>query len=275
MSLSVVQCEISEEEYELVRKLIYERAGINLGDNKHHLVQARLAKRIRLGKFNGFKEYFEYLKSDESGKEIANLIDVISTNTTYFFREPEHFEFLYNSVKQNILERWNKGYVVRIWSAACSSGQEPYSIAMVMRDLLSGFSGVSVKILATDIATSVLDKAKEGRYKTSELSRIAKKYHKYLVKIDEDTFEVGSVVKELITFAKLNLVHSQYPFKYGFDYVFCRNVMIYFDRSTQELVVNKMAGHIKPGGYLIVGHSESLNGIKHPLKYIKPTIYQK
>lgn len=269
--------EISQEEFDLVRKLVYEQAGIYLTDNKYHLVKARIAKRIRVEKLKGFKEYFERLTSDKTGKEISNLIDAISTNTTYFFREIQHFDFLQNSVKELIKSKAGKPYTIRIWSAACSCGQEPYTIAMVMDDLIKSgyYTNISLKILATDIAMSVLEKAKEGIYKVEELENIPKQYHHYIKKINDEQFKVTDDLKKYITFAKFNLVRAEYQFKYGFDYVFCRNVMIYFDTPTQELVVNKITKHIRPEGYFIIGLSENLTNIKHSLKYIRPSIYQK
>ncbi len=271
--------DITAEEYELVRELVYERAGINLGDNRQHLVQARIAKIIRKEKFSGFQEYFNFLKSDKSGREIARLIDAISTNTTYFFREADHFDFLKESLISRIEKSKHPEWTVRIWSAASSSGEEPYTIAMIVHQLMKKYPRLSLKILATDISTQVLEKAKAGIYSIERMRNVPEEYMKeYFRKVSgakEITFEVSPELKKLVTFAHFNLMMKQYPFKYGFDYVFCRNVMIYFDRKTQEDVVNKIARHIRPGGYLIVGHSESLNGLIHPLKYVKPTIYQK
>ncbi len=271
--------EISHKEYELIRQLVYERAGINLGDNRQHLVQARIAKIIRRKKLSCFDEYFQFLKSDRTGTEIASLIDAISTNTTYFFRESDHFDFLTASLEKRIEQAGNAPLTIRIWSAASSSGEEPYTIAMVVHQLMLKYSQLSLKLLATDISQQILEKAKVGIYPPERLKNIPKSYiRQYFRKITRDkelAYEIAPELKKLITFANFNLMIPQYPFKYGFDYVFCRNVMIYFDRTTQSAVVNKIAQHIKPGGYLIVGHSESLNNIKHPLKYIRPTIYMK
>ncbi len=271
--------EITQQEYELVRQLVYERAGINLGDNRQHLVQARIAKIIRKEKFSDFQDYFKFLKSDKSGREISHLIDAISTNTTYFFREADHFDFLKQTLLEKLEESKGSLLTVRIWSAASSSGEEPYTIAMIVHKLMKQFPQLSLKMLATDISQEILEKAKSGIYPRERLKNVPEEYiREYFRKISsckDVMFEISPEIKKLVTFANFNLMMPRYPFKYGFDYVFCRNVMIYFDRNTQENVVNKIAQHIRPGGYLIVGHSESLNGLKHPLKYIKPTIYMR
>lgn len=272
--------EITPQEYERVRSLVYERSGINLGSNRQHLVQARLAKRIRVGGFGGFREYFRFLESDASGDEVVNLIDAISTNTTFFFREADHFEFLVASLKERTKsEKWDeKGYAIRIWSAACSSGEEAYTLAMVVHKFLRDYPTMDFKILATDISQKVLAQACEGRYDLQKARAIPEDLRKVYLKPAERSktpaLEIIPELRRYISFAHFNLIDQTYPFRYGFDYVFCRNVMIYFDRPTQEAVVNRIAGHLRPGGYLIVGHSESLNALKHNLHYVKPTIYR-
>ncbi len=272
--------EILSQEYELVRRMVYDRAGINLGDNRQHLVQARLAKRIRIGGFENFREYFKFLESDTSGDEIGHLIDAISTNTTFFFRERDHFDFLAASLSDRILqEKWNQcNYMLRIWSAASSSGEEPYSLAMVVHHLLKDYPQIDFKLLATDISQKVLAQACAGRYDADKIKSIPDEYRSTCVKPVDRTrtvYEIVPQIRNYISFAHFNLVQREYPFRFGFDYVFCRNVMIYFDRETQQSVVNRISQHIRPGGFLIVGHSESLNGLKHDLQYIKPTIYRK
>jgi len=229
----------------------------------------------------GFEEYFERLKHDKTGEEISILIDLISTNTTHFFRGPDHFQFLADSIRQRIeSEHWDRTrHTVRIWSAACSTGEEPYSIAMTVDDILANYPDVSVKILATDISQTALANAKAGRYDTCKAESIPAEFrHKYLQSVSDGSVRQIMIVpriRNLITFAHFNLIAESYPFKHGFDYIFCRNVMIYFDRQTQETIVKKMSRHIRPGGYLIVGHSESLNSVRHDLTYVKPTIHRK
>lgn len=272
--------EITKEEYERVRKLVYERAGINLGSNRQHLVQARLAKRIRIGSFLGFRDYFRHLDSETSGDEIAHLIDAISTNTTFFFREADHFDFLAESIVSRIkAEKWDqKQYTLRIWSAACSSGEEPYTLAMVIHKILKEYPSVDAKILATDISQKILAQACAGQYDIQKIKSIPEEYRRAafhpIDRTQSSLYEVSPEIRKYITFAYFNLMTPEYPFRFGFDYIFCRNVMIYFDRPTQETVINRMAQHIRPDGYLIVGHSESLNGLSHKLAYVKPTIYK-
>jgi chemotaxis protein methyltransferase CheR len=272
--------EITKEEYERVRKLVYERAGINLGSNRQHLVQARLAKRIRVGSFSSFRDYFHHLDVDASGDEIAHLIDAISTNTTFFFRESDHFDFLTESIVSRIkAEKWDqKQYTLRIWSAACSSGEEPYTLAMVIHKILKEYPTIDAKILATDISQKILAQACAGQYDIQKIKTIPDEYRHLafhpVERVQSSLYEVSPEIRKYITFAYFNLMTPEYPFRFGFDYIFCRNVMIYFDRQTQETVINRMAQHIRPDGYLIVGHSESLNGLNHKLAYVKPTIYK-
>jgi len=273
--------EIAPAQYELVRQLVYGAGRINLGENRQHLVQARLAKLIRVGKLSGFAEYFERLQNDKSGQELGQLIDAISTNTTYFFREADHFDFLVENIVQRIeKDRWAENrHVIRIWSAASSTGEEPYSLAMKVHDLLEAHPTVSVKILATDVSQKVLNIAKLGRYEQTKLRNVPVelrgRYFRAVRDEQGQSYEVAPSVRNLITFGHFNLMNSAYPFKHGFDYIFCRNVMIYFDRATQESVIRKMSAHLRPGGHFIVGHSESLNAIRHDLHYVKPTIYRK
>ena len=204
----------------------------------------------------------------------------MSTNTTFFFREGDHFDFLAQSLAQRIQnEQWNqKDYTLRIWSAACSSGEEPYTIAMVVHRLLLDYPNVDFKILATDISQKVLSQAATGVYDALKTKSIPDEYRRaYVRPVGRDKSgpqQIAPEIQKHITFSYFNLMEPAFPFKYGFDYLFCRNVMIYFDRPTQEGLINRFAPHIRRGGYLIVGHSESLNGLKHPLQYIKPTIYQ-
>jgi chemotaxis protein methyltransferase CheR len=271
--------EITPDEYDLVRKLVYERAGINLGDNRQHLVQARLAKRIRMLSLSGFREYFKFLESDRNKDEMIRLIDAICTNTTFFFREADHFDFLAESLRSRIRdENWDqKRYTLRIWSAACSSGEEPYTLAMVVQKVLREFPSIDFKILATDLSQKILAQAMTGRYDAQKLKIVPEEYRRTCFRPVNGSrgtqFEIVPELRKQITFVNFNLMTPEFPFKFGFDYVLCRNVMIYFDRKTQEGLINRIARHIRPGGHLIVGHSESLNGLSHKMKYVKPTIY--
>lgn len=273
--------EITAQQYELVRQWVYKRAGINLGPNRQHLVQARLAKQIRAKKLTGFDEYFDLLKRDHNGAEIGDLIDAISTNTTHFFREADHFNFLGETVREQIERRkWAaRDHTIRIWSAAASTGDEPYSLAMTMDYVLRDHPTITTKILATDISHSVLAKARAGRYDREKTRAIPPEmqqaYLRPVPDADPPQVEIVPQIKKLITFSYFNLMSERYPFQHGFDFIFCRNVMIYFDQETQQSVVRKMSQHLRPGGYFIVGHSESLNSIRHDLRYVRPTTYRK
>ncbi len=273
--------DLTAEEYELFRRLIYEKSGINLGDQKQQLVRARLGKRLRKGNFKSYRAYYDYVAKDKSGNELCALIDAISTNTTHLFREKQHFEFLAQTLRAQLEDhKWraaNSG--VRIWSAGCSTGDEPYSIAMTVDDVLYARRDVGWKILATDISTEVLDRARAGIYESHRLGTVpANLRQRYFVRVpgqDRRLVQVTPALRAQIAFARFNLMSERFPFRHGFDYIFCRNVMIYFDRPTQERLVARFAAHLRPGGYLLIGHSESLNSIQHSLSYTQPTIYQR
>lgn len=274
-------CDLTHKEYNLFRRLIYEKSGINLGDQKTQLVRARLGKRIRSGGFRSYRAYYEHVKNDASGQELCTLIDAISTNTTHLFRQKQHFDFLAQTLKTWTADRkWYAGRRdVRIWSAACSSGEEPHSIAMTAHDALRSHPSLNLKILATDISTRILERAKAACYESHRLGTVPDAFRRrYLVRVQRDGQELMQIspeLRRLIAFARFNLMADRFPFRHQFDLIFCRNVMIYFDRPTQQTLVSKFVRHLRPGGYLLIGHSESLNPIEHSLTYVRPTIYQK
>lgn len=268
------------EEYERIRRLVYSECGINLGEHKMQLVRARLGKLLRAGGYHSFGEYLAQVEKDRTGDRLCQLLDAISTNTTHLFREIRHFQLL-----GEILKRWAENpawcrshSTVRIWSAACSSGDEPYSIAMAAHDALSR-STVKFKILATDISTRILAKAQAGVYDLQRLGTVPPEYrNRYFRKPranDPNTLEVIPDLRETISFARFNLMSPAFNFPNGFDVVFCRNVMIYFDRPTQQTLIGKLTGQLHAGGYLMIGHSESLNGIEHALSYVEPSVFIK
>ncbi len=272
--------DLSREEYNLFRKLVYENSGINLGEQKLQLVRARLGKRIRQEGYKSFRQYYEKVKTDSTGEELCELLDAISTNTTHLFREIKHFHLLEEVIKEWCEDKaWrSKNSTLRIWSSASSSGEEPYSIAMVAHDTLLKYPGVDLKILATDISTQMLAKAKRGVFDIHRAGTVPPQYKKYLKQVvfeGQTVLQVDPIIRRAITYARFNLMTPTFPFKHGFNIIFCRNVMIYFDSQTQETLVNKFAQHLHDGGYLLIGHSESLNNLKHPFKYVKPTIYRK
>lgn len=274
--------DLTREDYNLFRRLVYAKSGINLGEQKMQLVRARLGKRVRSGNFKSFREYYKHVESDQTGEELCQLLDAISTNTTHLFREKRHFDLLKELVTQWADDaKWRSAAngTLRIWSAGCSSGEEPHSIAMTVHDALSRTRGIDIKILATDLSTQVLSKAQLGLYDPHRVGTVPAEYRqRYFTKIQQDgrpALQVIPELRKLIKFARFNLMSDRFPFKHGFHIIFCRNVMIYFDRETQERLVAKYAGQLQKGGYLMIGHSESLNGIEHPLTYVEPTVYRR
>jgi chemotaxis protein methyltransferase CheR len=271
---------LSEKEFKTVSDLVYKHCGINLHTGKKELVRARLAKRLRLLKIRTFSEYIDYAINDPSGKEFTMLIDSLSTNLTSFFRESQHFDYLNRVFYPAMLQRKSASHDFRIraWSAGCSSGEEPYTIAITLQEAIAGQGSWDVKVLATDISTRVLEKAKKGLYEKKRVEPVSPQQKaKYLsqTKIDGELYyEVGDALRKTVVFGHLNLMES-WPIKPPIDFIFCRNVMIYFDKQTQERLVNRFWEMLGHDGILFTGHSESLTGIKHRFKYIQPTIYRK
>jgi len=271
--------QISDKEFQKFRNLVYQRAGINLHQGKKQLVQARLSKVLRREGLRSFQDYYELVLNDNTGNKLVDLLDRISTNHTYFFREKDHLDFLAETIIPNILNssKGNGIKEIRLWSAGCSSGEEPYSIALKILDDGGLPPGITIKILATDLSTKVIETGSRGVYRDDKLRNITpamkRKYFQKGKGRSEGFYRVIQPVRDMITFRKFNLM-DPFPFRRKFDVIFCRNVMIYFDRETQQRMVNKFTQYIKPGGYFIVGHSESLSGIRHNLQYIVPTIYR-
>jgi chemotaxis protein methyltransferase CheR len=270
---------ITDEEFNKIRDLVYSKFGINLTEKKKSLVIGRLNKLIKSLGLKSFNEYYETVINDSTNASLLSLVDKISTNHTFFYREKDHFELLVKRVLPEITEiikRQGKNDL-RIWCAGCSTGEEPYTIAMLINEFF-GFeiNNWDIGILATDISVSVLEIAEKGIYpkeRTSELPANLK--NKYIKKIDNDIYEVDKKLKELILFKRLNLMNETFPFKGKFHLVFCRNVMIYFDKETREKLVNKFYNYIHQGGYFFVGHSESLDRRVTPFIYLQPAVYWK
>ena len=247
--------------------------GMNLQEGKEDLVKARLLKRLRLLGLDSFSAYLAHLERDRSGAELSNLVDVLTTNKTSFFREQEHFDFMKKKVLPGLA-----GHGARIWSSACSSGEEPYSIGMQLREEIPDLARWDVKILATDISTKVLAKAAEGFYAMDSLDGVSPQrlqaHFTGGVSAGRNGYRVKAELAALVKLARLNLMED-WPMQGPFDVIFCRNVMIYFNKETQERLVNRFCRLIKPGGHLLVGHSESLSGLKHPYRYVQPAVYEK
>lgn len=271
---------LTDKDFRLISQLVYDHCGINLHEGKKELIRARLAKKLRAGKFTSFPEYMEHVQEDKSGREFSDFIDMLSTNLTSFFRENQHFEYVKNVLLPKLIEKKQKSgnNRVRVWSAGCSSGEEPYSIAITLLENLPASGRWDARILATDISTRILEKAKAGVYAAERVQPVPlQEKRKYLVSKKQDRqtiFEVRQSLREMITFRYLNLM-DDWPIKGPLDFIFCRNVMIYFDKPTQASLVNRYWDLLGSGGVLFTGHSESLTGIEHKFKYIQPTIYMK
>ncbi len=274
--------ELSDRDYQEIAAFVHQTAGINLMDGKKELMRTRLSKRMRSLKFNDFKQYFQYVMGDQTGEEIVFLLDALATNLTSFFREPQHFQFMANVMLPELEKRLKpkNDRRLRIWSAACSSGEEPYTIAMVVLEKNPYFGqGGDFKILGTDISTKVLNMAKQGLYGPERVKNIPPSIlSKHFTRVDtergEKMYKVSDQLRSLIAFRRFNLM-DPLPFKGPLDLIFCRNVMIYFDKETIAKLVDKYYKILAPGGYLFIGHSESLSGFKHPFKYVAPCIYLK
>lgn len=268
-------------DYQFIRDLVYRHSRINLGPDKHELVSARLGKRLRATGRASVEDYCTLLRSPGGEEELGHLIDVISTNHTYFFREEGHFAALRDVIlpdleKRREKERWQ---TLRVWSSACSSGEEPYSIAMALDEYFSARpQGWNWQIEATDISSRILTKAQTAIYPSETVSKLGaartKAYFQVGYGEQEGFYRVRPALRAQVRFHRLNLLEGQPPFAEPFQIIFCRNVMIYFDRPTQEELVRRLKARLAPGGYLLVGHSESLTGIAHGLTMIRPATYQ-
>lgn len=271
--------ELKDADFEKIRQLIYDQCGINLTEAKKELVKARLGKRLKNGQFKSFRDYYEYVLNDASGKELILLLDSIATNFTFFFREPKHFEYLKSVFLPEIIYRKKNGpKKLSIWSAGCSSGEEPYSIIMTLLEAIENPLEWNINVLATDLSTRMLRTAEAGIYpkeKVLELPPLM--IRKYFLKGNQrwqNYVKVKDQLKQYVSFQRLNLMEP-FSFAEPFDCIFCRNVMIYFDKEKQSNLVNRFYGCLNPGGIFIIGHAESLTGIAHNFKYVKPSIYKK
>jgi chemotaxis protein methyltransferase CheR len=271
---------LTEREFEQISRLVYDHCGIDLRDGKQELVRSRLNKLLHKRDFARFADYYRYVVSDTTGQALMELTDAISTNLTSFFREKQHFDFLSDVfLPELILRKSAESRKIRCWSAGCSSGEEPYTIAITLLESLSKNTSWDCKILATDISNRVLERASRGIYDAERVESIpppAK--NSYLTKLrkkgTQPAFQVNPILREMVTFKYLNLMES-WPFKGPLDFIFCRNVMIYFDKPTQQKLIHRFWDMLGKGGILFTGHSESLTGIQHQFRYVQPTIYRK
>ncbi len=265
---------LTEADFARVCRLAEQRFGLHLRMGKEELVAARLGKKLRELQMGSYHEYLRHVEQDSTGEALIGLIDALATNHTSFLRETAHFDFLRRSVLPELRERSS----LEIWSAACSTGEEPYTLAMALAEEWGARAGYKVRILATDISTRVLGTANRGVYTDERLESLPAEWRqRYFVKgagQAQGQFQIRPELKRMVEFRRLNLIEPLPPLG-PFAVIFCRNVMIYFDRPTQEQVVCRLAERLEPGGYLFVGHSESLTGIHHPLAYVQPAVYRR
>jgi chemotaxis protein methyltransferase CheR len=264
--------ELTDRDLSAIIRLVYERSGITLHEGKRQLVTARLQKRVREGGFGSFAAYLSYVRGDASGLAMTRFLDSIATNHTHFFREARHFDFLAEHVPE--LRARNGGAALQGWCAACSTGEEPYTIQMRLH--AAGYDDVS--LLASDISSKALKAARGGVYPLAKVADVPLPLlHRYFEKGLDDQAGLARVtpaLRQRIEFRALNLLEITTLGRH-FDFVFCRNVMIYFDKVIQQRVVTMLERHLKPGGYLFIAHSESLNGITHNLQPIIPAVFRK
>lgn len=267
---------MDQDVFNRFRSIIHSEAGISLGPEKQSLLANRISKRlIKLG-IASERDYLQVVESDLSGDELLQLIDAISTNVTYFWRESDHFDFF----REKLVELVPQQREIKVWCAASSSGEEPFCLAAVAHSVLSqARSSHSVKILATDISTKVLNLATRALYDPKQLRdtppELCKTYFP-IRKIDgEDKVTVREELREIVVFKKLNLSKFPYPLKGGIDFIFCRNVMIYFDKNLREQIVKEFTRLLKPGGFLVISHSENLMGLTHELHTVQPGVFQR
>jgi chemotaxis protein methyltransferase CheR len=274
---AVQQAELTEGQFDTISELVKRLCGINLHTGKKELVKARLCKRLRALGMTDFGQYLDYVASDGSGSEVAAMLDLLSTNLTHFFRESQHFECLRSTVIPALLQRRETDRRIRIWSAGCSSGEEPFSIAITLAETVPNLGHWDTGILATDLSSRVLKVAREGIYPAERLGEVPPGIvAKYFARLPEahQAYQVRDDVRRMVSFARLNLM-GPWPMKGPLDVVFCRNVMIYFDKPTQTRLVERFWDILAPGGVLFIGHSESLAGVKHRFEYLHPTVYRK
>lgn len=273
---------MSDREFSRFAEFIYDQCGIKMPPVKKTMLEARLQKRLRTLGIGSFQDYADYLFSnDGAGPELVHLIDVVTTNKTDFFREPAHFDYLVNTALPGLATSRGTGFRkgLSLWSAGCSSGEEPYTLAMVLSEFAEQNQGFSYNILASDICTTVLDKAKTAIYLEERVEPVSLPFkRKYLLRGKDRQAGLVRIVPELrnrIRFRRLNFMDDDFGFREPFDIIFCRNVIIYFDKRTQERLINKFCRHLIPGGYLFMGHSETLSGLDVPLVQVASTIYRK
>jgi chemotaxis protein methyltransferase CheR len=262
---------LAVKEFDQIRELAYRTFGLDLKEGKQELVSARLRKLVRQAGHSSYQDYYRHVLNDRTGQALASMIDALTTNHTSFLREADHFRFL----KETVLPGLTKRAKLEVWSAACSTGEEVWTLAFLLSDALSGRN---FRIYGSDISNRVLARAREAVYPADRITGIPPAWVKTFLERGEgewkDCYRVVASLRQRAEFRRLNLIES-IDWPQPFPVVFCRNVMIYFDKPTQEKVVNRLSNFLEPGGYLFVGHAESLAGVRHGLEYVRPAVYRK
>lgn len=271
---------LTPEAYRYVVDLVCQHSRIRLGEDKQALLANRLRHRLKELAISSYKNYCQLLDSVAGPEEIEHLVDLITTNHTKFFREPEHFSFLAKKALPALLPRHLKeGTPLKVWSAACSSGEEPYTLAIALSEAMRAYPSVPWEIFASDISRRMLDRAQQGIYRMEAVEPVPpdllKRYFQEGVGARSGFCRVKAEVRSRVMFHRINLFQPEYPVPSRFQVIFCRNVMIYFDAASRATLVHRLSQHLAHGGYLIVGHSESLFGIRHSLESIQQGVYYK
>ena len=260
---------LNPREFEQIRKLAYRTFGLDLKSGKEELVSARLRKLVRNGGFRSFQDYYQHIVDDRTGEALASMIDALATNHTAFLREPDHFQFF----RAQILPQLANREAVEVWSAACATGEEVWTLACLLNEAMPGRR---IHIIATDISQKALRFASAGCYPRERCGDLPAAWlSRYFVPDGRppQSYRVSAPLRAQVRFQRINLV-ERLPRQHRYPVIFCRNVMMYFDRGTQERVVQQLAERLEPGGYLFVGHSESLTGVSHGLEYVQPAVYR-
>ena len=273
---------LSERDFSRLSKLIHEMCGIKMPPAKKVMLESRLSKRLKKLGIHTFRDYSEYLFSPQGMEnELVHMIDMVTTNKTDFFREPAHFSFLADTAAPELISLYGAGTrrTLNVWSAGCSTGEEPYSLAMVLHELREKYRGFEYVVLATDISTKVLDIARLGIYSEDKVEPVpAFLKRKHVLRGKKSYENMVRIVPELRTMIKwrrLNFMEGDFGMRELMDVIFCRNVIIYFDKPTQETLLKRFCSHLIPGGYVFMGHSETLQGMDLPLISVAPTVYRK
>ncbi|MCL1884559.1 MAG: protein-glutamate O-methyltransferase CheR [Defluviitaleaceae bacterium] len=267
--------DLTNIEFEKIRSYIKSKFGISLSDEKKTLVHSRLRSTLQELGMDSFSEYFDYLLKDTSGEAITRFVNKITTNHTFFMRETDHFDFFRDTVLPYIQEKYASQKDVRLWCNASSSGEEPVTLQILMQEFFKKSPGWNTQMIASDISAQVLDKAVLGRYVTESLGNLPRAWQaEYFSSHDHQLSQVKDIILKQILYRRINLI-DPFPFKKKMQVIFCRNVMIYFDTDTRDAVVKRFYDITEPGGYLFIGHSESISNSGTQFEYVKPAIYRK